>query len=148
MGFKGLTSLTDIRIITHKDQDTCNGLAFAEFSEVKDVEAAVQRDGMKIRGNIVFICYESKIREGGTKGTKDNRKKMFLKEALETGNVLKRKKKKKSKNADGDADGEASEQGEAAPKAKKKKNKKNATETDTNAENAEETPEASEQVEA
>lgn len=57
---RGLKSLEEVRIICNKDR-VCNGLAFAEFTEAADVESAIKRDGMKVKGEIVFICYETKV---------------------------------------------------------------------------------------
>lgn len=144
--FKGLNSLKDVRVITNKDAKTCNGLAFAEFNDVKDVEAAVQRDGMKIRGSIIFVCFESKVKEGA--GTKDNRKKLFLKEALETGSVIKHKKTKKRKqceSGDGEENCEKEDGSTDAVQPVKKKKKKSAKVGADTDKVTEGTPETSEQ---
>eukprot|EP00931_Biecheleriopsis_adriatica_P117321 TRINITY_DN92850_c0_g1_i1.p1 TRINITY_DN92850_c0_g1~~TRINITY_DN92850_c0_g1_i1.p1 ORF type:complete len:438 (+),score=153.83 TRINITY_DN92850_c0_g1_i1:62-1375(+) len=58
--FKGLESISDVRVILDRWTQQCNGLAFVEFTEVADVEAAVRRDGMSVKGKTVFICYETK----------------------------------------------------------------------------------------
>mmetsp|Transcript_102787 Transcript_102787/g.286274 ORF Transcript_102787/g.286274 Transcript_102787/m.286274 type:complete len:460 (+) Transcript_102787:23-1402(+) len=59
--FNGLKSLSDCRVIMNKER-VCTGIGFADFTDPKDVEAAVARDGMKVKGDIVFICYETKGR--------------------------------------------------------------------------------------
>merc|ERR1711977_677285 len=60
--FKGLKSLVDVRVICDKMM-ACTGLAFVEFTEIDDVEAAVKRDGMSVQGSTVFVCYETKQRK-------------------------------------------------------------------------------------
>lgn len=78
--FKGLKSMHDLRIICDKMM-ACSGLAFAEFSEAADAEAAVQRTGMKVHGQTIFVCYETKqkkVREwqgGGSESTKKSEQK-------------------------------------------------------------------------
>lgn len=58
--FKGLSSISEVRVIFDKWTKSCTGLAFVEFTEAADVEAAVKRDGMSVKGQTVFICYETK----------------------------------------------------------------------------------------
>lgn len=60
--FRGLKSLKDVRVIRDSQQN-CTGLGFAEFDRPKDVERAVQRDGMKVNDSVVFICYETKVKK-------------------------------------------------------------------------------------
>lgn len=60
--FKGLKSMDSVRVIRDK-AGSCNGLAFVTFSNEADVEEAILRDGMKVGGNVVFICYETKGRK-------------------------------------------------------------------------------------
>jgi len=57
--FKGLKSISDVRVICDKMM-ACTGLAFVEFTEVADVDAAIRRDGMSVLGQTVFVCYETK----------------------------------------------------------------------------------------
>eukprot|EP00928_Gymnodinium_smaydae_P088031 TRINITY_DN72193_c0_g1_i1.p1 TRINITY_DN72193_c0_g1~~TRINITY_DN72193_c0_g1_i1.p1 ORF type:complete len:438 (-),score=152.86 TRINITY_DN72193_c0_g1_i1:127-1440(-) len=66
--FDGIASLTAVRLIRDRQQ-ACTGLGFAEFSEPADVEAAVRRDGMAVKGQTVFICYETKARKGAAGGS-------------------------------------------------------------------------------
>merc|ERR1712060_491762 len=68
--FNGLKSLKEVRVIFNKDKQ-CTGLAFADFEDAKDVEAAVQRDGMKVKREIVFICYETKGKKVDPEGDFD-----------------------------------------------------------------------------
>eukprot|EP00927_Polykrikos_kofoidii_P074920 TRINITY_DN70978_c0_g1_i1.p1 TRINITY_DN70978_c0_g1~~TRINITY_DN70978_c0_g1_i1.p1 ORF type:complete len:410 (+),score=103.52 TRINITY_DN70978_c0_g1_i1:105-1334(+) len=63
--FEGLPSLTDVRVIRDKEQK-CTGLAFAEFTNGADVEAAIRRDGMSVQNRTVFVCYETKQKKERT----------------------------------------------------------------------------------
>jgi len=65
--FKGLESISGVRIIRDKEQ-ACIGLAFVEFSSGADVEKAIRRDGMAVKGQTVFICYETKHKKAHAKG--------------------------------------------------------------------------------
>lgn len=57
----GLESLKEVRVIRENwGMRCCKGFAFAEFGKEADVEAAIRRDGMSVRGSTVFICYETK----------------------------------------------------------------------------------------
>lgn len=58
--FQGLDSILEVRIIQDKDKLCTSGLAFVEFTDVADVEAAVRRNGMSVGGRTVFVCYETK----------------------------------------------------------------------------------------
>merc|ERR1712194_678500 len=107
--FKGLKSLSSVRIIRDW-AGLCTGLAFAEFTKPEDVEAAVQRDGMKIKDSIAFICYETKakkVRESQPQETKPEAK-------LDT------KKKKKKVPPVEDAEKAESQDEEAAADVGKK----------------------------
>jgi len=56
--FKGLDSISDVRIICDK-MGACTGLAFAEFLQESDVEAAAKRDGMSVLGNTLLMIHLS-----------------------------------------------------------------------------------------
>ncbi|CAE8586628.1 unnamed protein product [Polarella glacialis] len=74
--FKGLNSIKEVRVICDKWTTTCNGLAFVEFTEAADVDAAVKRDGMSVLGQTVFVCFETKKKkERGDVPTKEKTKK-------------------------------------------------------------------------
>mmetsp|Transcript_30595 Transcript_30595/g.65986 ORF Transcript_30595/g.65986 Transcript_30595/m.65986 type:complete len:547 (+) Transcript_30595:101-1741(+) len=162
--FKGLKSITDVRVIQKEDK-TCSGLAFVEFSDPKDVEAAVQRDGMKLRGQIVFICYETKEKKGTSdrrkllaqkhalkkrsegaatadgeeKEEKDRKPKKLTKEKIAKRNARRKEvrlSKKEAKKAE-KADGEGQEQAEKTQKTKKNKEKQGKTQGEADPEQAE-----------
>merc|ERR1712083_1175720 len=57
---KGLESVSDVRIIKDRNQLCSSGLAFVDFTEPADVEAAVRRNGMSVAGQTVFVGYETK----------------------------------------------------------------------------------------
>merc|ERR1711920_486923 len=57
--FQDLPSIGEVRIILNKDRE-CSGMAFVEFAEGGDVEAAVKRSGMSCGGQTVFVYYETK----------------------------------------------------------------------------------------
>jgi len=71
--FKGLESLSDVNVIRRRDR-ACLGLAFAEFTEAADVEKAVKRDGMSVRGEPVFIGYETKGKDPKKEAQKKRRR--------------------------------------------------------------------------
>lgn len=115
--FKGLKSLSAVRVIRDR-AGKCTGLAFAEFTKPEDVEAAVQRDGMKVKDSIIFICYETKAKKT-REGTDDKKEKETQESAGEGSAKVKKKamkKAKKSQAADDDGE-EAKEEAEEAEKA-------------------------------
>jgi len=109
--FEGLDSITGLRIMRDKEQ-LCTGLAFAEFSKAPDVEAAVKRSGMAIRGKTVFICYETKAPKKKEDWIVEEKKKRVAEK--EAGEKPAKKKKKKKEKAEVDAE-------EPATKTKKPK---------------------------
>eukprot|EP00933_Yihiella_yeosuensis_P043177 TRINITY_DN3791_c0_g1_i1.p1 TRINITY_DN3791_c0_g1~~TRINITY_DN3791_c0_g1_i1.p1 ORF type:complete len:452 (-),score=137.85 TRINITY_DN3791_c0_g1_i1:257-1612(-) len=85
--FEGIESLSEVRIICERWKKTCNGLAFAQFTEGKDVEKAVRRDGMSLHGQTVFICFETKTKKERVdtreQGEKPEKKKAKAKTVVE-----------------------------------------------------------------
>jgi len=108
--FRGLESLSEVRVICDRERQ-CTGLAFAEFTEAADVEAAVRRDGMSVRGNTVFICYETKAKkERPAAAGGGGEKKRDRPQAAQEGGAKKheepaRKKGKKGKEQPGGLEG-------------------------------------------
>lgn len=114
--FEGLESLKEVRLIRNKEKiQECSGLAFAEFGEAADVEAAVRRDGMSCGGQTIFVCFETKQkkeREAPKKKPREKKPKEANDTAEGEGETEKEQKKKtKTLLADGaskkDADDEA-----------------------------------------
>merc|ERR1712039_335890 len=64
--FQDLPSISEVRIILNRGRE-CNGMAFVEFTEGTDVEAAVKRSGMSVGGQTVFVYYETKPKKERTK---------------------------------------------------------------------------------
>jgi len=137
--FNGLESLSDARVICDKDQ-ACIGLAFAEFTDPADVEAAIRRDGMAVRGRTVFVCYETKSRKPRADG-KDGK-----------GAPAGKQGKAKAKKAKGEAaakvagaEGEEANEGEQPQAAKKNRKAKREAQREA-AEGQREAEEAQEEV--
>jgi len=118
--FKGLRSISDCRVICDKLM-ACTGLAFAEFTDPADAEAAVKRDGMSVLGQTVFICYETKQKKERESETRQKKEKEspILKHADEPAVEPKGHKQSCSVDADSPALDEAT-----APKSKRKVKRK------------------------